>query len=197
MAPSAEQRKAWNRNHYLKKKKKQQQAVGGDEKKVLWHGRMPETLIARVQRITLEGIATGRYPYKNVTEAMTDFVRRGMGTLKGDPMIDEMLPHLEMAQHLDRIQALRREAQTTLNKARQEISELQTIGASDGALNYFHITMEAAHRMPPTEWRDWLIDELTKSFPDLAKLKPKGIKLTGNGNNGRTAHGKKKVRKDR
>lgn len=177
MALDPDQKARYNRNYYLKSKKKRQHQTGNDEKKVLWSGRVPETLIARIQRITLEGIATGRYPWKTTTEAVTNLLQRGLGTLKGDPMIDEMLPHLEMTQHLDRIQAIRREAQTTLNKARQEISELLQIGAKAGAINYFHMTMDAARKLPPTEWRDWLVGELKKSFPDLVREKAKGVAL--------------------
>lgn len=167
----------YNKQAYLRRKKRKQLVSGTDEKKVLWSGRLPETLIARIQRVTLEGIATGRYPWKTVTECVTNLLQRGFATLKGDPFIDEMLPHLEMAQHIDRLQSLRREAQTVLNKARQEIAELLNIGARDGAVAYYHVTMEAARKMPPTEWRDWLMKELRAAFPDLAKQKPTGVAL--------------------
>lgn len=174
-----DKRAAYNRRYYLKKKKKRQQETGAVEKKILFSGRLPETLLARIQRITLEGLATGRYPWKTITEAVTNLLQRGLGTLKGDPFIDEMLPHLEMAQHLDRVASLRREAQTVLSKARQEIGELLNIGAQDGAITYYHVTMDAARKMPPTEWRDWLIKELKAAFPEFAKIKPRGINLDG------------------
>jgi hypothetical protein len=84
-----------------------------------------------------------------------------------------------MAQHLDRVASLRREAQTVLSKARQEIGELLNIGATDGAITYYHVTMDAARKMPPTEWRDWLIKELKSAFPEFAKVKPRGVNLDG------------------
>lgn len=167
----------YNRRSYLRSKKRKQLSTGEVEKKVLWQGRLPETLVARIQRVTIEGVATGKYPWRTQTECATDLLRRGFASLKGDPFIDEMLPHLEMAQHLDRVSQLRREAQSTLNKARTEISELLNIGSNDGAATYYHVTMEAARKMPPTEWRDWLIKELKSSYPDLARIKPKGVAL--------------------
>lgn len=177
MPLSRDKKTQYNKSYYLRKKHKRRSATGEDEKKVLWSGRLPETLIARIQRVTLEGVATGRYPWKSMTEAVTNLIQRGFASLKGDPFIDEMLPHLEMAQHLDRIRNIRREAASVLNTAKSEIAELLNIGAVDGAVRYYHMTMEAAHRLPPTEWRDWLITEMKKAFPELARGKVKGVSL--------------------
>lgn len=172
-------KKVYNQRYYLKKKKTQ--SAEQQERKIPLNLRLPETLLGRIQRVTLEGLATGKYPWKSTTECITNLLQRGFSTLKGDPFIDEMLPHLEMSQHLDRIQTLRREAQTILNKARTEIGELLAIHAKPDAITYFHVTMEAARKMPPTIWRDWLIGQLRNAFPALAKEKPIGVNLMGPG----------------
>ena len=78
---------------------------------------------------------------------------------------------------IDRIHQIRREAQGLLNKSKEEISELLGIGAHEGAVRYFHVTLEAVDAMPPTEWRDWLLVELKKAFPELFKIKPTGVRL--------------------
>ena len=168
-----------NKRYYEKQRHKRKlQSKSADERKIPWAGRLPETLIGRIQRVVNEGIATGRYPWKNTTEAVTSLIQRGFLSLKDDPFISEMLPHIEMSQHLDRISVIRREAQTIVAKARQEITELLGIGEKESAVAYYHVTMDAAHKMPPTVWRDWLIKEIRKAFPELAREKPKGVSLS-------------------
>lgn len=172
-------RKRYNRSYYLKRKAKRAKTTPIDERKIPWHGRLPETLLGRIQRVTNEGIATGRFPWKTTGECIVNLIQRGFMSLKDDEFIGEFIPHIEMTQHLDRIHTQRREAQSILAKARQEVQELLGIGAVDGAVSYYHVTMDAARKMPPTEWRDWLIKELKKAFPDLAKQQPRGVPLFG------------------
>lgn len=168
-------RSEYNRKAYLKRKKKA--ATNDSDRRVLLSARIRDTILARIQRLRDESIATGRYGYKTTTEAIEDLVLRGMGTLRGDPLVDELMPYMDWLQVIDRLHRLRREAQSGLNKAREEIAELQTISAHDGATRVYHLALEAAHAMPPTEWRDWMITELARAFPELARRAMKGIDL--------------------
>ena len=112
-----------------------------------------------------------------MSECVKTLIVDGLHTRKHDDTVSEMLPHLDAQAQLDRVATLRREAQSILNKTRQEVGELLGIGANEGAIRYFHAMLDAAEKLPPTEWRDWLIKKLEKEFPDLAKRKPTGVQL--------------------
>lgn len=94
-----------------------------------------------------------------------------------DPVIDEMLPYLNLTRQFDGISSNRREAQAAMSRAVTEISELLQIGAKGEALQYYHVTLHATAEMPPTVWRNWLIAELKHAFPQLDKLPAPGINL--------------------
>ena len=171
-------KRVYNQRYYQKQKKTRAHDVK-DERKLNLQVRLPESLLGRLHRLVNEGVAMGKWPWKTMSECVKVLIVDGLRTRKGDDTIDDMLPHLEVQAQIDRIHQLRREAQSLLNKAREEIAQLQSIGASDQAVQYFHVTMDAAHKLPPTAWRDWLIGELRKAFPDLAKTKVKGVSLMG------------------
>lgn len=149
----------------------------GNEKKVLWSGRLPVSLLARVQRITQEGIATGKFPWKTTTMTVTALLIRGLESLAGDPMIDEMLPYLRAISQIDGVASHRTEAQAAFSKTKTEISELLNIKAHDEAVQYFHAIFNSIEEMDENVWRDWLLRKLKETFPKLVAEKPKGTNM--------------------
>lgn len=157
----------YNRRYYLKHKGRTHVPDTKGERTKPLRVQLPESLIGRLNRLVIEGVAVGKWPWRTMSQCVKMLVIDGLSLHKGDDTVDEMLPHLEYMSQIDRIHQLRREAQAGLNKAREEINELLGIGAYDGAVRYYHMTIEAAERMPPTEWRNWMIKELRKAFPNL------------------------------
>lgn len=169
-------RHAANRKAYIKRKSRVEKAT--PEARVLFSARLRDSLLARTRRLVDEYLATGKYGYRTMTEAFEDLALRGLGTLRGDPIVDEMMPYMDLMRNIDRLHRARREAQGGLNRAKEEIAELQAIGDADAATQVYHFALDAAHAMPPTAWRDWMITELAKSFPELAKRPLKGVDLS-------------------
>ena len=148
-----------------------------DEKKALVTVRLPRSLVARIQAITLEGIATKRYRWRTYTETYEAMILRGLATFKDDAFIAEQLPHLNLVEHFNGITTSRMEATASLSLAKREITELLKIDALSEALQYYHTTKQAAELMPATIWRDWLLKQLITAFPDLDKQVAPGITL--------------------
>lgn len=175
MADKREQNRVGHRRRSLRRKGLQEQA---SERKVLFPIRIPEGVLARIQRLTHDGIARGTHPWKTPAETIRALLILGLESLKGvDSVIDEMLPYLNLTKQLEGIGGNRRECQSAMHKAGVEIQELIGIGAKDEALQYYHVTLEAAKEMPPTVWRDWLVDELSHKFPQLHKQAAPSVSL--------------------
>ena len=149
-----DRRREYNRRYYLKRKSGGPHAT---ERRLLLSVRLRATLLARLRRLVNEGIATGKFPYRTMQDAVEDLLVRGVGTMKGDDTVDEMLPHFEVMQHIDRVAMLRQEAMSVLTRAKTEITELRGIGADTEALQYFAMTLDNVERLPETAWRDWLL----------------------------------------
>jgi hypothetical protein len=147
------------------------------ERKVLFPIRIPEGVLGRIIRLTHEGIAKGTRPWKTPAETIRALLVRGLETLKGDPTVNDMLPYLELQKQFDGIGSSRREAQASMSRASVEISELLGIEAKREALQYYHVTLQAAQEMPPTVWRDWLVEELRHKFPELQKQAAPSVSL--------------------
>jgi hypothetical protein len=148
-----------------------------DEKKTRVTLRLPVSLAARIQAITLEGIATKRFKWRTYTETYEAMILRGLQTFKDDAFIGEQIPHLNLVEHFAGIANSRSEATASLALAKREITELLKIDALSEALQYYHTTKTAAESMPPTIWRDWLLKQLVAAFPDLDKRIAPGITL--------------------
>lgn len=148
-----------------------------EEKKVLFQVRMPISLIARMQRLVDEGLATGKYPWKSRAEVVKALIMRGFESMTGDPLIDEMLPYLRAVQQIDSISAHRREAQAAFSRLVTEITELNKIRAFDQAANYFQVVLHAVEEMSPNVWRDWLLEKMRKAFPKYVTMKVKTMRL--------------------
>lgn len=195
---SDEERRRYQRKYYnqqIKTKRKHGNLKDRDEKKVLVATRLPVSLIARIQRIVSEGIATGRFPWKTQTHAIHALIVKGMESLAGDASIDEMLPYLRAVHTIESVGAHRREAQAAFSSIKTEIAELLAIKAMDEAVQYFHAIYHSVDEMNANVWRDWLLKELRAAFPQLLKLVPKGVSFIDSGE--RRNRAKKKKRSSR
>lgn len=165
----SEKRRQYNSRHYEKSRRVRSKEK---ERRVPFSCRLPEQLLAILQRITLEGLATGKYPYQNVGEAVADVLRKGLGTLRDqDEMIEAIWPGLQVAHQLDQVASIRRQAQVIVNRLHEEVSELLAIGAKQEALQYFWGVMDQIKKMPATAHRDHAIKRLERDFPKFAKEK--------------------------
>lgn len=167
-------RRQYQKDYYYKRTG-QSYRTQGREKRALVQFRIEESIIARVQKLVQEGIATGKYPWKTNTACWKALILGGFENMRGDEFVDEMLPYLRSMSHIDGIRAHRAEAQAALSRFKTEISELLGIKANDEAATYFHSVLADFDSMPPNVWRDWLIREVKKSFPTLLKQTPKGV----------------------
>lgn len=147
------------------------------ERKILVSFRCEESKVARIARMFHEGLATGRYNWKTLSQAYNGILSRGLVSYRDDPVIAEYLPHLEVSRQLEHVSSARHEAEALLAQARTEIAALIAIGAKTEAGQYFYTVVHAAEELPATVWRDWLLRELRAAFPTLLHLKPAGIVL--------------------
>lgn len=167
----------YNRDYYLKRSGQGYKLPTNTEKRVLVSMRIEQSIVARVQKLVAEGIATGRYPWKTQAACWKALILGGFDHMKGDEYIDEMLPYLRLMSHIDGVEAHRREAQAALSRMKTAISELLAIKATDEAATHYHMLLEDFEKMPPNVWRDWLIREARKAFPDLLKQRPASLRL--------------------
>lgn len=173
-------KRQYNRDYYQRRTGRpsgQARAGQSQEKRVLVTFRIEQSIIARVQKMVAEGIATGRYPWKTQSACWKALVVGGFENMKGDEFVDEMLPYLRMMSHIDGVEAHRREAQAALSRLKTAISELRAIKAIDEAATHYHMILADFETMTPNVWRDWLIKEARKAFPDLLKMKPTSLRL--------------------
>lgn len=173
--PSA--RKRYNQTYYRKNVRPTRTALGQDEKRMSVTMRLPASVVARVQRLVMEGIATRRYPWKTNTECYLALVIRGFESMKGDEFVDEMIPYLQAVQANDGIRGHRVEAQAALNRVKVEVNELMGIKAERAAVSHIHSTIDNLEHIPPNVWRDWLLNELRGAYPELLKQKPSSVMM--------------------
>lgn len=150
----------------------------GTERTTLVSARLPQSLVARVERILIEGVAKGTYPWRTKSETYKALITRGLKSLAGSSdVVDEYLPYLEVRQQLDAMAGARLDAEALMAKARTEVASLLEVDARDQAVQYFHMVLSAAEKMPPTVYRDWLTQTLRDEFKDLQEERPRGVKL--------------------
>lgn len=167
-------RRKYDHDYYLKKKGKSQDSP---DRKVPLMTRQPEWLVARLQRIAAEGLVTGKYPCKTVSEALTWIASTGLSALKDDPVVGDEMKFVAAKQSIDRINKVRREAMGLLHTASTEVSELVAIGAIDEATQYFSSAITAIRGLPKTVWLDEAIRKFEERFPQIAKRKVPGLKM--------------------
>lgn len=181
MSPDAakDKKQAANQRQYRSRRLRRAGLVEREsDRKILVPLRIPEGIMGRVMRLLHEGIAKGSHPWKTQSEILRAMIVKGLEALKGDSeLIDEMMPYLRLSKQFELIGQSRREAQASLGRATHEIRELIGIGAKREALAYYHVTKHATLQMAPTAWRDWMLDQLRKSFGELDKIDPQGVEL--------------------
>lgn len=173
--PSSDAKRRANQKYY--NKKRQQREQRGEDRKRHINVWMRDSLINRLQRLTLESLANGTYPWRTLNECMSYLIERGLEVFSGDDTVSDMLPVLEHFRHIEQIKQQRRDAQAMLAAARTEVKELIAIKQEQAAATYFHATMDSARKLPDTEWSAWLIAEMQKEFPQLMKIAPRGVDL--------------------
>lgn len=149
------------------------------EKQVLCAMRIPESVVARAHRIKEEAIVNGRYPWRTMSEVWRGLIFKGMEAMKGDAIIDDGLPYLQLVKHVDGLRHPRLEAEAALHTSRTELQRLLHIGARREAVQFYWTTVEIAKQMAPSIWRDWLLDQLERQFPDLHASDVQGVQVSG------------------
>lgn len=147
------------------------------EKQVLVGMRVPESIVARCHRIKEEAIVNGRYPWRTMSEVYRGLLYKGLESMKGDPVIDDGLPYLQLVKHVDGLRHPRMEAESALHTSRQEIQRLLQIGARKEAVQFYWTTVEIAKEMGATIWRDWLLEQLERQFPELHASDVQGVSV--------------------
>lgn len=165
-----------------------------EDRKILLSLRLRSSLVGRVQRILLEGLATGAYPYKTTSHAYEDLVIRGLETLKGHDTVDEALQYLRAVQPTDNIGNHRKEAQASFARVSIEITELLQIKAEDQARHYYWAIRRSFEEMSANVWRDWFLSEIELKFPRLHAKPPKGGVALGEDGEKRPPQGRSKLK---
>jgi hypothetical protein len=174
------------RNQYMRNYRENQREKRGfrasplAEKKILISIRLEESIAARVSRMVVEASATGKYPWRTPGEFYRGLVKRGLEFLKDHNPSEwaELEPILRLRSQLDAMTTQRTEAQGFVARTKQEIAELLRMGAKDMAAQLYVAAMGTAHKMPPTVYRDWMIDELKGKYHYLARDGVKGVAFT-------------------
>lgn len=179
MALSRRQKAAHNQDYYRSrtKMKRALDAVQA-ERKILVTFRLQESIVARLHRLKEEAITNGRYPWRTIGEVYRGLLIKGLESMKGDPIVDEGLPYLNLVKQVENMKQPRTEAEAMLHQARVEIGRLLTIDEVAVAQQFYQTTIQTAEAMEPTVWRDWLLKELRLAFPDLAKGKAAGVAVS-------------------
>lgn len=173
MPISPDKRREYNQNYYRRHtKQKRALTATGAEKKLLIGIRMPVSVVARLQKIVIEGVAFGHFPWKTQGQLINALLMRGLESLASDPDIEEMMPYLRALGQTDNLQQQRTEAQAAFSRIKTELAELYAINAQDAAVNHFHAVYDTLEDMTPGVWRDWLLQKLESTFPELAKAEP-------------------------
>ena len=186
MSYDAEQRRKYNQRYYerkVKQERKERQAkakvVDTDQRRVLTL-RLRESLIQKGSHLLNEAINTGSHYWKNQSQMYEEIFVWGLQYMAehGDETADEMVPTLKADLQNRRFAASRKECQAFLNNVRTELKEALAIGEKDEATRHFWSMVriyqnEAAQGI----WQHWVLRELKKAFPDLAKTPQPPISL--------------------
>lgn len=178
---SGEKKRAYNRRYY---RERQAQTARRGDKKILVSFRAPESLIARLDRLLLEGVA-GKiaFPWKTRGNMFVGLLIAGLEHWKAhEPAIEELIPYLTAQSRITGMRTQRQEAYALLAITKDEIQELLAIGAEVEAKQVYHVAMEAVRQLPRTIWNDHLVSELTKAFPQLViagEYDPPGVSVAG------------------
>lgn len=166
----------YDRERYHKKKRHEDYARA---RKVNFTMRLPEQMLAVLQRLAIEGVAKGTNPWRTPQEVGRALLALGLQAMKGEhDTVDEYLPHLRLEEKLSGLDRAQRSAEAMYAMAKKNIKALLDIDADDTALQYYATTITEARELPKTVWSRWLIGQLEKTFPALAE-EEKGGRVPG------------------
>jgi hypothetical protein len=176
MALAGDDKRRRNKAYY---QQRQARTAARGDKKILVSFRAYESLIGRIQRLILEGLAgKSHFPYKDRNAAFNGILIRGLEAMKDDvPEIGEMMAYLDALNQITAMRTQRQEAFSLLAVTKDEVSDLLAIGDEVVAAQCYHATMDAVAKMPKTRWNDHLRESLEKAFPQLASAKVRGVRL--------------------
>lgn len=146
-----------------------------EDRKIHLSLRVRSSLVGRLQRLLLEGLAQGTYPWKTQSHQVEDLLIRGLESLKQHESVDEALQYLRAVAHSESIGRHRKEAQSAYSVVNIELKELKAIGATDQAVHQFWATYQAFAEMSPHTWRDWFLNKMREDHADLYNKKPEDI----------------------
>lgn len=168
------QREWYHENRAVKHRKVD---AAPEEKKIMFATRLPAQLVARMQKVKDEAIATGRYPWHTMSAVHEALLLRGFESMAGDPFFDEMQQFLKVMSQINVVAQQRREAQAAMGRFKVEIGELLKIRAKDQAVQYYHGVHHDFESMSGSVWRDWALAEMAKAYPHLAKETPRRMEF--------------------
>ena len=145
-----------------------------EDRRVFVHIRMRSSVLARTQRMMNEAVALKKYAWKSQSDMYEDLVIKGMSVYadQGDETAEEAMEYLRAVEPARIMAAHRTEAMAAYARTKQEINELLEAKAEGAAIGLFHIAMRSFYAMTNTVWRTWLVDQMERTFPKLAKSKP-------------------------
>lgn len=155
-------------------------------RKIYFNLRVPEQWVAQFQRLAMEGLARGTNPWKTSQEVCRAMIVKGFEAYHHerhdeDIANDDFMPQLQLEQQLSSLERSQRTAEAMLGMARRNIRSLLNINAEETAQQYYGTAMDSARELPASVWQAWLVRELEKAFPELAKEhnagRTPGIKL--------------------
>lgn len=147
-------------------------------KKVLVTIRIPVMVLGQIQRMVNESVAMGSYPWKTQTATINALLVRGMETLKGDPMIEEALAYFRAIDIMEGVSRHRKEAQAAMALFRTEMSAMLAIGATAEAAACYQSTHDSVSAISQNVWRDWMLLQMERAYPKLAKMQHPRIDLS-------------------
>lgn len=170
-----EDRRKYDRRNYLRRKHQRQTK----ERMVLLATRVPESWMNRIQRMTAEAIALGNAPWRTNTDTIRALLVAGFEGLKdrSESLEQEFLPQLRLQEQITSLDRSRRTSETMFAMAKQNIDSLlaiKTKNSDETATQYYTSAIQQARELAPTVWKEWLIDQLEKTFPALAKRERAG-----------------------
>lgn len=170
-------RRRYQRKYYHDKIKPKRAQGSTEDRKLVITLRLRASLAGRISGLFHAAVATGTTSHKTPSDFYAELITRGLETLSANPEIDEALQYLRAVSATDAIGAHRREAQAAFSRVRTELKELLQIKADQAAIHYYWTTVKVFSDMSPNVWRDWFLQQMQKTFPQLAKRSPKGVSL--------------------
>ena len=128
---------------------------------------------AIIERACHEGIATGKFPWKVPAEVTRWAIVTGLRSLAKIADDERLaLPFHALSGEVDDLELTRRQIQSLYDKLTVELTYLVRIGKDESAAAIMQTTMLKIDAIPSSPWRDWLIEELERRFPQFLVAPP-------------------------